>query len=138
MPKTTRTQADSGNGLTPDFLEKIEATLVEMKTKIEKDLVAFAKPAAADTDQDYDATFPHYGDKEDENAQEVADYAANRSIEQDLEKTLRDVNASLDRLKNGVYGICKYCKKAIDPKRLLARPTSSACIDCKKTIVQEV
>jgi RNA polymerase-binding transcription factor DksA len=46
--------------------------------------------------------------------------------------------AALKRLEKGDYGVCRYCKKPIEEKRLLIRPTSSACVQCKKTIVQEV
>ena len=122
---------------TPDFLEKIKKMLQEEKTKLEEDLAKFTKknPHVAG---DFNSTFPDYGDKEDENAAEVAEYAANLSLEDNLEKALRDVNQSLDRLKKGAYGTCKYCKKPISEKRLLARPTSSACIECKKTITQEL
>lgn len=121
----------------PDFLEKIKKMLQEEKTKLEEDLEKFTKknPHVAG---DFNSTFPDYGDKEDENAAEVAEYAANLSLEDNLEKALRDVNQSLDRVKKGNYGICKYCKKPISEKRLLARPTSSACIECKKTITQEL
>lgn len=122
---------------TPDFLEKIKKMLQEEKIKLEEDLAKFTKknPHVAG---DFNSTFPDYGDKEDENAAEVAEYAANLSLEDNLEKALRDVIQSLDRVKKGAYGICKYCKKPISEKRLLARPTSSACIECKKTITQEL
>ncbi len=121
-----------------DFLAMIQQSLLKEKEQLERDLAKFAKPNPHAVEEDFDSTFPDYGDKEDENAAEVADYAANLSIEQDFEKILRDVNDALDRMKKGTYGICKYCKKPIQEKRLLARPTSSACVECKKAIIQEV
>lgn len=124
--------------LSSDFLKKAQQTLLDEKLKLEKELGKFAKRDPHAVEEDYDATFPNYGDKEEDNAQEVAEYAANLSIEHDLEKSLRDVNSALERVAGGTYGICRYCKKPIDKKRLSARPTSSACIDCKKTIRQEV
>jgi len=48
-----------------------------------------------------------------------------------LEKELRDVNDTLKRIKDGAYGVCKYCKKDISKNRLEIRPTSSSCIECK-------
>lgn len=121
-----------------DFLKKIQETLLKQKATLEADLAKFAKKDKRATEEDFDSTFPNYGDSEDENAREVADYEANLSIEHDMEKTLRDVNAALGRIAKGAYGICKYCKKPIDKKRLSARPTSSADVDCKKAIKQEV
>ena len=121
----------------PDLLKKVEALLLAEKTKLEKELAKFSKKKSGQ-EGGYDTAFPDYGDKEDENAAEVADYVVNLSLEENLEKSLRDANQSLDRLKKGEYGICKYCHKPIEEKRLLARPTSSSCMSCKKTITQEV
>lgn len=121
----------------PELLKQIEANLLEEKAKLEKELAKFSKKKSGQ-EGDYDSTFPDYGDKEDENAAEVADYVVNLSLEENLEKSLRDAISALDRLKKGVYGICKYCQNPIEEKRLLARPTSSSCMSCKKTITQEV
>ncbi|MFA5127712.1 MAG: TraR/DksA C4-type zinc finger protein [Patescibacteria group bacterium] len=120
-----------------EFLDKIKNLLQEQKTKLESELGKFTKKSAHVSD-DFDTQFPEYGDKEDENAAEVAEYINNLPVEEGLEKTLRDVNKSLERIKKGTYGTCKYCKKPIEEKRLLVRPTSSACVECKKTITQEL
>jgi DnaK suppressor protein len=117
----------------PALLQKIEALLLEEKVKLEKEVAKYTKKNTDD-----EGAFPDYGDKEDENAAEVAEYVVNLSLEENLEKSLRDAIQSLDRLKRGVYGICKYCQNPIEEKRLLARPTSSSCMSCKKTITQEV
>ena len=120
-----------------EFLTKIKTTLLEEKARLEQELGTFTKKNAHLTG-DYNSTFPEYGDKDDENAAEVAEYAAEVPLEESFEKTLRDTNISLERLEEGTYGICKYCKKPIEEKRLLARPTSSACVSCKKAITQEM
>lgn len=119
-----------------DFLLEVEKLLKEDKNRLEKELAKFANKNEH-VEGDYDATYPEYGDKEDENALEVAQYTTNKPLEIALESELRDVEKSLDRLKKGTYGICKYCGKPIDEKRLLARPTSGACVSCKKTLTQE-
>lgn len=113
------------------FLKKIEALILEEKTKLEKELEKFSEKKGGEV-------FPDYGDQEDENAAEVADYVVNISLKENLEKALRDANKAVEKLKKGEYGICKYCHKPIEEKRLLARPTSSSCMSCKKTINQEV
>jgi DnaK suppressor protein len=123
--------AATKSAYSPEFLDKVKEVLLKDKTKFEMELGKFKG-------KDGDQTFPDYGDSEEDNAREVADYEANLSIENDLEKSLRDVISSLKRLEKGDYGICRYCKKAIEEKRLLARPTSSACVACKKTIIQEI
>lgn len=120
-----------------EFLNKIKTSLSEEKIRIEEELAKFSKRNSRSS-EDFDSTFPEYGDKEDENAAEVAEYAAEVPLEESFEKTLRDINIAIARLEAGEYGICKYCKKPIEEKRLLARPTSSACVSCKKAITQEV
>lgn len=137
MPKIAKTSKIK-SPFPDDFLKKIQETLLKQKAMLEADLAKFAKKDKRAVEEDFDSTFPNYGDSEDENAREVADYEANLSIEHDMEKTLRDVNAALGRITKGTYGICKYCKKPIDKKRLSARPTSSADVDCKKAIKQEI
>ncbi|MDO8499061.1 MAG: TraR/DksA C4-type zinc finger protein [bacterium] len=120
-----------------DLTAKIKTMLEAEKSKLEQELgkIAEKNPHVSG---DFDSTYPEYGDKEDENAAEVAEYADRLPLEQGLEKQLRDVIQSLERLKKDNFGICKYCKKPIEEKRLLARPTSSACVSCKKAITQEI
>ncbi len=120
-----------------EFLDKIRKALLDEKKHLEEELGKFTKKNPH-VSGDYDATFPEYGDKEDENALEVAQYTNSKPLEITLEKELRDVNKALDRIKHDDYGTCKYCKKPINEKRLLARPTSSACVSCKKTLTNEI
>lgn len=119
------------------FLEEIKASLLSKKESLESELGNFTKKNPHISD-DYEADFPNYGDAEDENAREVAEYTANKPLEITLENTLRDVNKALERIVKGTYGVCKYCDKPIDEKRLKARPTSGACISCKKTLTDEL
>lgn len=115
--------------LNSEFLEKITNLLLVNEARLSKEL---SKIKSKDS-----AAFPEYGDKEDENAQEVAQFISDIPIEENIEKMHRDVKQALDRIKKGTYGVCKYCDKLIDEKRLLARPTSSACVSCKKTLTHE-
>lgn len=125
------------NLFSKEFLAKIKGMLLEEKESMENELAKFAKKNTRASGS-YDSQFPEYGNKDDENAAEIADYAAEVPLEESFEKTLRDTNQSLKRIKDGTYGICKYCKKPIEEKRLLARPNSSACVSCKKAITQEL
>lgn len=111
-------------------LKKIKEILLEEKANLEKELSKFASPNK-NAPADYDAEFPEYGDDKTENTNEVAAFDVNVTLEATLEKELRDVNKALERIEKGNYGICKYCNQPIEDKRLLARPTSSACITCK-------
>ena len=121
--------------MVPSFVQEMKAVLLEEKAKLERDLNQFVRKG---TTADSDSDFPNLGDKEDENAAEVATYSDNLSLEEELKHQLKDVNAALKALDNNLWGICKYCKQEISEARLRARPTSSSCIECKKTLTQEV
>lgn len=118
-----------------DTLNLLEEKLHEEKKKLTEELAQFAKRNPHNP-EDFDADFPQLGDKEDENASEVAEFSKDLTLERTLEAALRDVEKALARLKDGSYGTCKYCGKAIDEKRLMARPTSTSCIDCKKLFTE--
>ena len=112
-------------------IEKIKKDLIKRKGQLVRDLEHIAKKSNDSGEDEYRATFPEYGNKIDENAQEINEYSTNIAQEDILEKTLRDIEKSLKNIENGTYGTCKYCKNPINPKRLEARPTASSCVDCK-------
>ncbi len=116
-------------------LKKFEGMLLEEKTKLEGELQQFAKQNPKNPD-DFNADFPNLGDKEDENASEVAEFSTNLTLERTLESQLNDVKKALVRVEDGTYGTCKYCGKDIGEKRLMARPTSTSCIECKKLFTE--
>lgn len=111
-------------------LDKIKADLIERRNKIEKELLKFT----SGDDTAADADFPDFGGKEDENADEVATYSDNLSLEESLQNSLHDIEKAIKKIDEGTYGICNYCHKPIDEKRLLARPASSACVSCKNKL----
>jgi len=123
--------------LTPETIEAIKSKLLEEKERLEHDLGGFTSKDGVVADN-YKSKFPDFGDDEDENALEVADYSDRLSMEHVLEKQLRDVNIALERIADGTYGIDKYTGEPIDEKRLLARPTSSTNVETKKKLKGEV
>lgn len=54
------------------------------------------------------------------------------------EVAIREIDAALQRMKNGSFGICKECDKPIDSKRLLAKPSSRMCLDCRVAYEKEI
>jgi DnaK suppressor protein len=56
---------------------------------------------------------------------EVLDALANEATEE-----LVKINAALQRMDSGTYGVCTACGTEIDNRRLKARPFSSKCIIC--------
>lgn len=116
----------------------LKQQILDEKARIEQELAKFShrNPKAADGEPEVE--FKDIGNEEGDNAAEVAQFSDNLSMEEELEKAIRDIESALKMIEDGTYGTCKYCKQPIDERRLLARPTSSSCIQCKKTLTQEV
>lgn len=62
----------------------------------------------------------------------------NRDVLFNLSETQRrkiqDIDAALDRMAKGEYGICEECGEEISPRRMDVRPFSRYCIECKTDI----
>ncbi len=57
--------------------------------------------------------------------QEVLDALANEGVAE-----LAQVNAALQRMNDGTYGVCVDCGQEINVARLEARPYAAKCIRC--------
>ncbi|MEK7583906.1 MAG: TraR/DksA C4-type zinc finger protein [Patescibacteria group bacterium] len=116
-----------------EFLIEQRAMLEERKGQLLREL-KMDGVRNIHSDVDFDAKFPDYGEKEDENAAEVADFEGNLRMEKNLEISLFNVNKALKKLDEGNYGLCEKCGKMINPDRLRAFPSATACMDCKKKL----
>jgi len=115
------------------FVKEMKAVLEKSRTALLTEL----KAAEQLNQKGEVGHFPDYGDKEDENAAEVATFSDNLSLIKRLQDSLEDVEGALQRIEQGSYGICKYCHQPIDIQRLRARPESSSCIACKKKLLNQ-
>ncbi len=46
-------------------------------------------------------------------------------------KLIQKIKEALDRIEDGTFGTCEPCGKPISEKRLMARPMTTQCIECK-------
>ncbi len=93
-------------------LEQHKAELVERVNKIK-----------ADISKGLDADFAEQATQLEN--QEVLDALANEGTAE-----LSQINAALQRLDDGTYGVCTECGQAIAQGRLEARAYVSECITC--------
>jgi DnaK suppressor protein len=47
-------------------------------------------------------------------------------------KLVQKVKDALERIETGAYGQCEECGGAIGEQRLLARPVTTQCLECKE------
>lgn len=84
------------------------------------------------------------GSIEDETGDETQDQhlgdTATATHDRELDYTLADneenllaqIDAALERIEAGTYGVCTNCGKPIGEERLEARPWAALCIDCAR------
>lgn len=46
-------------------------------------------------------------------------------------KLITKIKEALERIENGTYGLCESCGRPISEKRLMVRPVTTECIECK-------
>lgn len=100
------------------FIQKQKQILTKEKERLEKKVKELKK-------------YPEYGRNEDDNAQEMADYQSNLSLEEQVEFLIDKVEAALKAIENGTYGKCKKCKEMIEEGRLEVMPYAEVCVTCK-------
>ena len=49
-------------------------------------------------------------------------------------RLIRKINAALQRIEEGTFGVCETCGGEIAVARLRARPVATHCIDCKRVM----
>jgi DnaK suppressor protein len=54
-----------------------------------------------------------------------------RNLDRDS-NLLRNVRAALGRIEDGSFGVCLRCEEEISPKRLVAVPWTTFCIQCQE------
>lgn len=47
-------------------------------------------------------------------------------------KLIKKIKEALLRIENDTFGICESCGEDISAERIMARPVTTQCIDCKK------
>lgn len=65
---------------------------------------------------------------ESEVADAIESYESNSAILKHLETRLLEVNAALDKITAGTYGICEISGEPIETERLDANPAARTCI----------
>ncbi len=48
------------------------------------------------------------------------------------EESVRNIDAALEKIEDGTFGICELCEKKINRERLKAVPHAKLCIDCQR------
>ena len=65
-----------------------------------------------------------------------ASYTADYSLAwtEKINLRIRDIDESIERIKDGTYGICQMCGEDIPEGRLKVRPNAKYCAQCKEDL----
>lgn len=107
-------------------IEEARQKLLQMRREVMKD-VQEAAAVARDMGQ---GDVPDIGDMSSNTYSR--DVLLNLSENQ--RQKIRDIDAALDRLAQGEYGVCARCDEEISPRRMEVRPFSRYCIECKTDV----
>ncbi|PIT98087.1 MAG: hypothetical protein COT71_02675 [Candidatus Andersenbacteria bacterium CG10_big_fil_rev_8_21_14_0_10_54_11] len=99
---------------TPQFIAEMKANLKAEQQQLNAEVAATKE-------------FPDYGRHEEENATEVADYQAAAATEDMLSRRREEVEAALQRIDAGTYGITND-GQLIPEERLRANPAATTTV----------
>ena len=108
--------------MTHEELLRFKARLEEMKSGINADV-----ERTLDTLTTQSGNIPDPSDR----ASMEADLGFELRLRGRESKLVAKIEAALQRIKDGTYGVCSRCGKDISRQRLEARPVTELCIDCK-------
>jgi RNA polymerase-binding transcription factor DksA len=111
--------------LTQEQISHFKEKLLAEKLRLEGDLSRIATKSDSGS---YETNFQNLGSDEDESAAEVEEYVDALGVESNLETQLREVEAALDRIEKGTYGICENTGKPIALERLEAYPSARVAL----------
>ncbi|MBT8087724.1 MAG: TraR/DksA C4-type zinc finger protein [Gammaproteobacteria bacterium] len=110
--------------------EKARAKLLRLQNELE-DLVADSKDSAAIVELDQ-SKVGRLSRMDAMQGQAMAQASVQRQ-----EAMLRGIAAALQRIDDGVYGLCLDCDEPIAGKRLEFDPTVSRCVGCESKREQD-
>lgn len=134
----TLEQIDKITAMKQEFVQEMQRRLEAEQQELQKELDTVSTTDNANHVPGNRAPkFPNYGDdalgENTESPAEVAQYMENVNATGMLEEKFADVEAALQRITEGTYGICTKCENPIAEERLSANAAASECIDCAQS-----
>ena len=110
-------------------ISQFKQKLLEQKKQISEQIEGITHGKNFDKDR-VQAKWEERGDKDEDNAVEVAEYQDSISLERNLEINLEKINSALSKIEDGSYATCDSCGNDIEEARLMAYSEATQCISC--------
>jgi RNA polymerase-binding transcription factor DksA len=109
-------------------LEKLRGELEAERDSLEDELASHGR-VQSDTGEWEGASVGFEGEESDPNdvADQIEELATNVPLVKELEERHTDVTEALEKMDEGVYGLCEECDEPIDLDRLQANPAARTC-----------
>jgi RNA polymerase-binding protein DksA len=110
--------------------ERFRSTLLEERQRV-IDAIEYLHEENPGSQRDETGEVPmdnHPADAATETFDREVDY----TLEENSEHVLAAIDAALERIQEGTFGICRTCGQPIGEERLAAIPWATQCIDCKR------
>jgi RNA polymerase-binding protein DksA len=110
--------------------ERFRTRLVEERKRVKEaiDYLHEENPGSIQDETQDSTADNHPGDMATVTFDRELDY----TLEESEGRLLEAIDAALQRLDDGTYGICSSCGQPIGAERLEALPWTTQCIDCKR------
>ena len=102
---------------------RLRAARAELVVRLERLAADMASLVAASVDSNAD-------DEHDPEGQTIAyERSQLAALTEQVRHDLAEVDAALERVRLGTYGVCEVCHQPVAPARLEARPTARTCVE---------
>lgn len=103
----------------PQNIAAIRARLTQHKAELQKRVTTIHEHARDPLEQD-----------SAEQAAQLGNVAVVAALESEAVQQIAEIDAALQRLEAGTYGVCVSCGEPIGDGRLNVRPAATQCLDC--------
>ena len=108
---------------------KFQAALEKEKTLLERELSSLGKQNPVNPSE-WETGKPEgdeFGADRNDNADIMEDMEEDAAAVSELEGRLKAVDAALEKIDAGTYGVCEVCGEDIEKDRLTANPAAPTC-----------
>jgi RNA polymerase-binding protein DksA len=113
------------DSLTPEILQELRSALVRERESLRQSIERLG-----DSERTLTASQAEETGGQANVATDLVEEEIDIALESAARKKLAEVDAALQRIANGTYGICANCGKPISIDRLRAVPWTTLCLDC--------
>jgi RNA polymerase-binding protein DksA len=109
--------------------ERFRTTLLDERQRVERAIANLRDDHPGSADDEVEEISRTSDNHLAETASVTLDREIDYTLEENSGQVLVEIEAALQRIEQGTYGICAACGKEIVPERLEAYPWASLCID---------